>query len=474
MPTQEFAIPSRCATKRLKIKTTGGRRKIAISSNLLRLFNFEHHDRVVERSLGAGKGISIERVHDLFSEPSKTKQVYARRYSKRSNNPLETLIEVQSQKLISESFPSECTHVHVEMRKDVIYVRPLTSFKAQALLNATPETRYSIFAACTSGVDLSMCCEPLGMSVNSVIEFRPVEKRDMKRKSDLTETGALTALRNIQHGIKNLFCEDVTTIDVNMLADAVAESPATIFMASPQCDDWSNVKAQSLKDKSIEDLSSTMDMALDMFRIATAIKAPVICFENVGGWYKSPVYQCLSLRLRKLGYTENLCVSDAREHGGLTSRVRGYAVFSCLDAPFEFEPSTPHRDVPIWPIVEKHLADCRDVTDNLSMQAGLETGRLRTITPEKCFSPTILKSQQRSAKDSLVLELDGRLYWPSEGLLKELMGMSDLKLDCVSKDIGGEIIGQSVDVPALKSVLRSVISHIDAFFEASSVRVPNA
>ena len=56
------------------------------------------------------------------------------------------------------------------------------------------------------------------------------------------------------------------------------------------------------------------------------------------GWYKSDAYKILSLRLRKFGYKENLLISSGDKYGGLTGRTRGYAVFSMLDVPFEFEP----------------------------------------------------------------------------------------------------------------------------------------
>ncbi len=463
MGLQNFAIPSECATKQLKIKTTKSGRRIVISSNLLCLFNFHPQDRATETSLGEGKGMVIERMKDLFSTV-KTKLVYSREYTRRKNNPIETLLQVASQKIIDESFPIDCKFVHIEMQQDRVFIRPLSTFKAQALKNATLRSKNTVAVACSSGVDISQCLEPVGWKTNILIEHRPVERRDAKRKSDLTEVGAIAALRNIKNGIKHLFCEDITTIGTRQIEKAVSKDPAMLFLASVQCDEFSQIKANSLKDSAINDLSSSMDMMLDIYRLVLSVKSPVIAFENVRGWYKSELYQCLSLRLRKMGYQENLLISDARDQGGVTSRVRGYAVFSCLDVPFYFQPKQERRANPIWPMVEKYLPDCRDVTNNKSMQDGLSTGRLRLITTEKTFCPTILKSQSRSAKDSCVIQFKDRLYWPTEDLLKELMGMPEIELDCVSADIASEIIGQSVDVPAFSSIIKSINEHIELYF----------
>ncbi len=281
----KFTIPSGKATKQLKFKRIDDdRRKIVLSTNFLPLFDFHKGDKVVETSLGKGKGIRIDRVYDLFDAPLKTKKVYSRLYKTRKNNPIETLMEVSSQKLIRESFPAWCSKVHVVMKKGVVFITPLTSHKEQAIMNATPESRHEVFAACTSGVDLHGL-EESGFSIHSVIEYRPHEKRDKDR--DLTETGALTVLRNNKRGIRNIFNEDIMSIDTQQLIKAVKDSPVTTLIASPQCDDFTNLKTNAAKQDSINDLSTSVDMALDFLRIIDAIKPPVVAFEQVAGWYKS-------------------------------------------------------------------------------------------------------------------------------------------------------------------------------------------
>jgi len=456
----DFSVPN-LATKKLKFKISNGLRKIVISSNWLPMFNFNAGDDMTTRSLGVGKGVVVELVNDLFNPPANKKKVYQRTYPKRKNNPCETLIEIASKKVINESFLFNAVGVHVKFEVNRLTITPVTDFKEQVLANAKFENRYSIFAACSSGVDLHLMEKEHGFHTHSLIEWRATEKRD---KRDLTETGALAALRNIKAGIKNLFNEDITYISSSMLEDVMRNDPAMVFMASPQCDDYTVIKANKLKDLHYEDMTSTMDMALDMYRVIMSIKPPVIKFEQVTGWYTSDAYKILSLRLRKMGYKENLLIDNANNYGGLTGRTRGYAVFTMLDAPFYFEEAIGPRTESIWPIVEKHLADCRNVSHSKSIQDGKKCGRLRTITPTSTKSPVITKSQSRMAKDSCVIELDGEFLWPSEGLMKELLGVPNFKTDCLSGDIASEVINQSIDGALHSSVARSLKNHIDAYF----------
>lgn len=464
----EFIVPSECMTKRLKIKKTGGKRKIVISTNWLPLYNFNAGDDMVARPLGKGKGLVVELVTDLFTTDKKPKKVYQRSYPKRKNCPLETLIEISSKKDIDGGFSDDVEELLVKFEFNRLTITEVKTFQSEVLKNAVKAADYSIFAACTSGVDLHLMEKDHRFTIHSCIEYRPQEKRD---KRDLTETGALSVLRNLKKGIKNLFNEDVALIEREQLTKAVEKKPAMLFMASPQCDEYTNVKASSLKEEHINDLSSSLDMSVDMLKIIECIKAPVIKFEQVVGWYKSDAYKILSLRLRKFGYKENLLISSGDKYGGLTGRTRGYAVFSMLDVPFEFEPEIGIRTESIWPVIEKHMPDCRDISHSKSIQDGFTTGRLRMITKESTKSPTILKGQSRMAKDTAVIYDNDKFYYPSEDLLKELMGFPELKTDCLSKDIAFEVIGQSIDAALHSSVARSVKRHIDAFLSTINTKV---
>lgn len=451
-------------TKSLSFKKmNGGKRKLVVSTNWLTLIGFEAGAPNVEKSLGPNQGIVIERVRDLFDGNDRVKKVYTRSYKQRRNNPIETLLDISSQKLLDESFPASCSRVHITFTKDKVEIRPLTTHQERALENARKaDDPLSVMAACTSGVDLHSM-QKHGHSIHSIIEYRPAELRD---KKDLTETGALNAVANIE-GIKAVYNEDINTINLDRIAAAVNESPFTTFVISPVCDDFSTVKAKSLKDRSLEDLSSGIDMGYDLLRIVERLAPPTILIENVSGWVKSDMYRIISLRLRRWGYQEHCIVADARDYDGLTSRKRAYSFFTALPSPFNWEKPSERRTTPIWSIIEEHLPELRDVTHSKSLNDGIACGRLRTITPESCHSPTFLKSQLRMAKDSCVIRVDDRLYWPSEALTKRLMGIDEsFTLENCSTTIASEIIGQSVDMGLHDMVVRSVKRHLIEFYDS--------
>lgn len=446
------------ATKQLKFRSNGARRILTISSNLLTLFGFEKGDPVVEKSLGKNKGMVIERVSDLFDQ-GRVKRVYARSYPRRKNNPLEHQIEVSSQKLIDESFSKSCTRVHIRFEKGRVTVTPIATLSERAMANAETAQPGSVFAALTSGVDLSSMREE-GFSISAVLEWRPQEARD---KTDLTETGALTALAN-SGPIHALFNEDVTTCLLDQIAEVMNRHPVMMFHSSPQCDDHSTLKSKKLKDRDMEDASSTADMILDLLNIIERVAPPVVLFENVPGMIGSAAYEVASLRMKRWGYRRFEHVGDARDYGGFTSRKRAYVVFSQLDAPFVFDMPTSERKKDAWAIVEPHLTACRDVSHSKSLQDGKACGRLRAVRPGATTLPTPVKSQSRMAKDSIVIEPKENVFlFPTEGLLKSFLGIEAVDLNTVSATTASEIIGQSIDRSHHAMVLNAIARHVETW-----------
>lgn len=468
METQTFHVPEK-ATKQLNFHTnkTSGHRKLVISTNWLRLFGFNPKDKVIEKSLGKDKGIIVERVfeHSELESKQRTKKVYERSYSRRKNNCLESQLDIRSQQLLNNSFPENCIRVHITFLSGKVIITPITLHQQKAIKNAesTPD-KLSAFCACTSGVDL-MSLVKNNFSIHSVLEWRPNEKKD---KRDLTETGALNITANIPI-VNSLYNEDISQIDIHSIASQLRDNPFTLFHASPQCDEFSTLKNKSSREKSISDLSSSMDMSYDMLRIVDELAPPTVLFENVTGWIKSAAFNLLSLRLRRWGYTEHILVGDARDYGGLTSRKRAYVFYTALPVPFSFMHKTSTRENDIWKIVEPYLEECRDVTHSRSLQKGLETGRLRTISRGALSSPTPVKSQERMAKDSVCIKHNGKLFWPTESLLKRLLSIpEEFDLRSGSKVIASEIIGQSIDFPFHDAIIKSIRKHLDSYYKLNS------
>lgn len=446
------------ATKQLRFRRNGGRRVLTISSNLLQLFDFSKGDNVVERSLGPGKGMVIERTYDLFDQ-APSKKVYSRRYPRRKNNPLEHLVEVSSQQLLNLSFPKDCSKVHVRFERGRILVTPIRTIAERAKANAERASPGATFVALTSGVDLASL-RAADFSISAVLEWRPQESRD---KTDLSETGALTALANSGE-IHAIFNEDVTCAVLHEIERAMAAHPVMLFHASPQCDDHSTLKAKKLKDRDLEQATSSDDMIIDLLNLVERLAPPVIVFENVPGMLGSAAYHVACLRLARWGYRRYEHVGDARDFGGLTSRRRAYVVFTQLDAPFSFEAPFTIRQKDAWSVVASDIDQCRDVSGSKSLQDGKECGRLRRVTPASTSIPTPVKSQARMAKDSIVIEPEeGVFLWPTEDQLKRFLGIEEVDLETVSATIASEIIGQSIDQPHHSSIMRSVRRHISEY-----------
>lgn len=391
--TLEINIP-KVATKQLKLQNCNTGRKLVVSTNWLPLFGFESNSRVKEHLIGKGKGIRISLVD---KDETNSKKVYTRSYNSRRNNPLETMLDIRSQTLINDAFPEDTETVHIQFTYGEILITPMCNRKAAAI-KQFKKSNNECFVACSSGVD-AVSMVKKGFKIETLLEYRPNEKRD---KNDMTETGALNAIANVE--VNHLINEDIMNLDIERIAKLCSKSNYTNATFSIQCDEFSNVKANSLKDSALDDGSSSLDMVIDAINIIGKFNFPTVLVENVPNFFTSDAGKILMARLNRLGYKTFWDKFDAREFGGLTSRVRGYLFATMLPGNFEMPKPTNKNETPIWELLnfDERIAsgELRDVTHTSSLQDGLKTGRARLITRKSLFSGTILKSQNRQAKDS--------------------------------------------------------------------------
>lgn len=440
----KFRIP-KSATKQLAIqRTTDQKKKLVISSNFLRLFGFEPGALTREVPLGRGKGFKVELVtHPAPGE--RLKKVYEREYKRRTNNPLEAMLDIRRQELF-DCIPEGTERVHVKFERGVIHITPA----------GEPKKSYQDLRAlvcCSSGVD-AMQLHKAGFAIAGLVEWRPSEKRDAR---DLTETGIMSSIGNFP--VEHVINEDIMTLNLSKLAADLIDTPISLMIASPVCSDFSLVKRTAFKDTHYEDGTSTLDMSYDLLRLVEVFRPATFLIEQVPGYISSDVYKMVSLRMRRWGYKEYSGVYNAPDYGGVTLRKRAYAFFSTLCSGFEFLPCPPL--VTAWSIVEKHLADCRNVTHLKSIRDGARLNLLRTISKSKPFCPTILRSQSRQTKDCIVVEHHGQYFMPSEGLLKDLQGIpEDMDLRMLSKEQSIEVIGQSVDGRMHHRLIDAIKDHI--------------
>lgn len=452
--TLKINIP-KVATKQLKLQNCNTGRKLVVSTNWLVLFGFETNLRVKEQLIGIGKGIKISLANQ---DNTKTKKVYTREYKSRRNNPIETMLDIRSQKLLDEAFPKDTQTVHIQFTYGEILITPMSNRKAAAI-NQFKKSNNECFIACSSGVDAVSMVQK-GFKVETLLEYRPNEKRD---KNDFSETGALNALANVE--INHLINEDIMNLDIEKIAKLCSKSNYTNAIFSIQCDEFSNAKANSLKEVSLNDGSSSIDMVIDAINLVSKFNFPTLTVENVPNFFISYAGKILISRLQKFGYRVFWDKFDARDFGGLTSRVRGYLFATMLPANFEMPKPTNKNEIPIWDLLkfDARIAsgELRDISHIKTLQEGIKAKRARFITRTSLYSPTVLKSQNRCAKDSIFIhdDLNNKYYFTSNELLSELMGI-EMNFNAVGETIASEIIGQSLELPMHNALLDSINKHL--------------
>lgn len=204
-----------------------------------------------------------------------------------------------------------------------------------------------------------------------------------------------------------------------------------------------------------------MDLLYDGLRLIETVRPAAVILEQVQGFANSAEGRLFAIKLRKWGYFVTECVLNGIEQGGLTNRTRYYLVASVWPN-FEMPQALVNDNSnALWNLVEKHLHECRDVSHTQSVADGITTGRIRPLTSQSKFCPTITKSQNRQAKDSVYIEKDGKYYLPTVELLSKLQGIpSDFNYMSVGETVASEIIGQSIDYPMHERLASSVYNHI--------------
>lgn len=447
------------------IRDANGNRKIRLSSNWLPLVGFETGVRHSVNPIGHHQGIKLE------TDADGSQKVYYREYKRRKNNPLESIIEIGSKSMLDQCIPSYTERVHIVMKSGEIDIRPLPnhtfSIRKGLRDSASP---FAALVAMTSGIDAA-CLVDCGFSIDGLVEWRPQEARN---KSDLTETGALNALANVS--TRYLINEDISTIDWAMVK-RIAEAGPQLATAhiSLQCDDFSNVKSKSLKDKSVEDLSTSRDLFIDALRLIETVRPATVMLEQVRGFSTSMEWEVMRIKLRKWGYYVTDNVLNAKSFNGRTGRERHYSVASIFPD-FKMPTETILRSSPIWPEIEPYLSGCRDISHTKSLAMGISGGRARLLKPSSLVSPTILKSQDRQTKDSIYIASPNDQYlMPSLELLKFLQGIPEgVNLDSVSAELAVEIVGQSIDWSMHHAISLALHQHIaENIGFHSSVQISN-
>lgn len=454
----DFHAPD-LVTKNLKLNAVKGRKRVRVSSNFLPLVcGFGPEDRLAAVP-------SFDGGFNLIKSDSGPYKVHTRRYPRaRSNNPFETVIELSTTELI-RSLGGATERFRVEMRKSgEMKIRPLPN-RAFGIIQRYKNTPNPLTAmvALTGGID-AHCMSKLGFKPEVIVEWRPPEARDYTggRFRDLSEVHALSAARNVQP--RAILNEDLYQLDPVKLREVCDEKDGIVCAHySLCCQDFSTLKSAEDKAASISTKNdTTIDQVYVALRQIEECRFPVVVVENVAPFERSQAGQIFMSMLRRFGYHLTPMKLQALDHGGIQGRKRFYLVASVFPGGIKEPEPIPRNPTSIWPIVEKHLSDCRDVTHASFVKKRSTSNRqVPMITRESTSCSTIIKSQSRGVKDSLLISDGDRVLAPSEGLIRELMSIDpSFDVSWCAAEQAIETLGQSVDGALHESVMQSVKDHI--------------
>jgi len=438
------------------------KRKYVLSSNIPLMLGFEIGGSLKVRILGNNKGFVITPTDEDGNK------IYSfRSYKRQRMNVLkEAQYDDRNQTRLNEALGS-ATRVRTIMREREITVLPIF----EGTVDIEQDAPLSAMAVCTAGVDI-MSIERAGIAVEAVLEMRPPEMRDLAAKknhetketgfafNDKTETGVMSCLLN-SNNIKFVANEDIYIADFNLLANLFDAKRYHFCSISLQCDDVGNLKADSLKEKSVESLDTTVDMFIPALEMIKTFQFPTLMVENVEAFEKHPASMMFKLQLKRMGYNVTSQVMNAGNYNGYTRRTRSFIFATKLDAPFSF-PEKVTRNVNLWEdLIRNRLGEMKNVTKNKAMKDAVTVGRDRFVQVGADIGYTLTKSQSRMAKDTLVFQVDGELYMPSVAQMKDMMGIIDMDLSIFTEELATEIIGQSVCVTMHDRLMEEVVNHIN-------------
>jgi len=439
--TKELVVPYVASRRQLRVR---------ISSNLLRAHGFVPGARVrkAARLDGPGFEIRLDQAGDQL--------VYSRGYARSNPEFREAVIEVGdrdwTRRLLGAS------RAQIVSRPGCIKVVPVPDFRFNVITRARVTPGMPMFSVLSSG----MCANAFagaGFTPKALCEWRPPERRDVAAGRDLTETGAVTAVRNV--GFPIVFNQDIFSLNDMLVAECMGDSSITLLAGSLQCDSFSNLKSARLKEVNRENgAPGDAELFYPLLKLIENTKPAVIFIENVPAFLNSEIGGAFKAVLRRLGYYVSQSVLNGADFGTRCSRPRGFLVASVWPG-FLFPEATGRVDGTLYDFLGSEIMDgCRDITDSGTVRRAIEKKRLRAVAETSPTAPVFPKSQAR-VDDRVLFSRGGRYLDPSIAAMRKVHGLPDsFQLDHLAKDLQSEQIGQGVDYHLLTLLANTLGRHV--------------
>ena len=182
-----------------------------------------------------------------------------------------------------------------------------------------------------------------GFSPEALCEWRPPEKRDIAKARDLTETGAMTAMANVP--FSTVFNQDVFSLTPALIDEALGNTPIAIVAGSLQCDSFSNMKSQTVKDLGEE--MGDAELFYPVLRLIEKTQRAAVFIENVPAFLVSEIGGAFKAILQHLGYFVSQATLNSADFGSRTSLPHGFLVASIWPG-FEFPAQTARPESPLY------------------------------------------------------------------------------------------------------------------------------
>ena len=317
---------------------------------------------------------------------------------------------------------------------------------------------------CTGGVDV-FCLNDHGYSVTSATEFKPVEERDICKKTGKVVDKTEDYITNVAFNgntLKRLHNENVYDI----YDSGTVQKGEPVLHWSLECSDFSLAKSPAAKKRHIQDLTSTRDMFVMLLVHTERYQPAHIAIENVPMFLKSCEYGLMTYGLEQLGFDVQAKALNAEHYGGYSKRERAYVVASRVTG-FNW-PEPVVNDKHFWndlvaPYFRKtgHDIYFRSLKSSKTMFSAVEHGRDRFLTQGVKTSNAIMRSQNRGVKDSLVIFDQGEFFDLNVPLLQKINCIPEgFDTSLCTKEQSVEIIGQSICYELHSQIMLALKKHI--------------
>ena len=247
--------------------------------------------------------------------------------------------------------------------------------------------------------------------------------------------------------------------------------PDILIHGSP-CQDFSIAGHQKGADEGSETRSSLMWETIHIIEQMGVWKPRYVIWENVKNVRSKHMihnHNRYMTEMKRLGYTSNFALLDARDFGLPQARQRYFTISIIGNEKFEFDDLIKTKMRPLEDFLDseyedKHIVTQQSMIDKIGPGDGLFNGRVQII---KDYAMTITCKQMRCPNSGVIDIGNGKYRYLTERECWRLQGYEDIDYEkalSVNPGIKGKLngalykqAGNSIPVPIFESIFRKIL-----------------